>query len=213
MADFQSNLMSKTDNLMGAKYYKSDPIAYKYIQQKMPVFASTPFDSPKLALFGAFDTIDTLIDEDHYMYDIGAGFGMNTGGSLMSSTGYSKDFGTFGMSEDIEGNHGYVHPVEEAGSCVDKFTAIFVVPVSKDFEQGSEDTLSITVSVQEPMEIDLENMDIDLEALTFKLTTNDLVAEGYKEFAQDQELAEFLGAKYLAGAAASVATLAAMTLF
>jgi len=214
MADFQSNLVSKSKNLLDSKYYKSDPIEYKYIQQKMPVFTPDIYSFLYIDVIGAFGTIDTFFEhhDDQYKYTMTMGFGKNTGGTLMAKTGYVKAFGTQGMSMDAM-NKGYKHPADAEGSCSDTFVAVFVVPTNRDFEQTPDDTLTITIESEDAMEVDLMHEEIDTDSLMFKLATNDMIAEGYTQYAQDQELAEFLGAKYIAGAAASAATLAAMTLF
>jgi hypothetical protein len=88
-------LIAKGENMMGAKYYKSEPLEYKFIPQQMPVFYPLSTSTGYLAL-GTMDTIDTTIPgrPDEYKFSKTYGYGMNTAGTLMISEGTSKGFGT-----------------------------------------------------------------------------------------------------------------------
>ena len=104
-----------------------------------------------------------------------------------------------------------MHPVESSSSCIDKTVSIFVLPLTVDFAQTSDDNLNIAVESEDAIDISITPSVLEFDS--FKFGAQDTLAEEYAIYAQNQELAEFLGAKMIAGAAASVATMAAMTLF
>lgn len=210
LADFQLNLIEKGDNILQTKYYKTDPVEYQYIQQELPPYS--PIPPSIIDTIGDIDTIESLVpgSSDEYLLDKTGGYGTTTVGRLQVTEGSVKAFGTFGQSIGAS-NKGYIHPAEEGNTCIDKFVAIIVVPVDNTFVQSDDDELQITVESEAAFEPALTQSAFD--GSNFKFETNDALADEYSAYAQNQELAEFLGAKYIAGAAASVATMAAMTLF
>lgn len=104
---------------------------------------------------------------------------------------------------------GYQYPPQTSSVCVNKYITVSVFPKDPAFVQGT-DKLTLTASAEDAKVVDLTQEDLSNADSTRSAYENQ--QKVYRQFFQDQENAEFLGAVKLA-ASASVATLAAFTLF
>jgi len=138
------------------------------------------------------------------------GSGATTAGTIKAEAGTKKSFGVRGQGKGKD--QGYMFPVEDSKACTTKYLAVSVYPTNPEYTQG-DDTLSLEFTSEAAQKIDFTQTKFATGSVKNQEESEKKVLDKYLTYAQDQELAEFLGASSLVAATASVATLAAMTLF
>lgn len=198
-AAFQAQLTKKGENWIQVNYPKT-PVE---VQKFKTVFPTMPVAPP------AVKDLVTPLETAKWGGVFTQGYGALTLGSINVVQGQKKSFGVQGQGTAAD--KGYMWPVEKTGACVAKFIAVNVYPTDPDFTTAAADKLTLSFTSENPQKFDFTQT--AFAANSEKYASDKAVIAKYMTYAQEQELAEFLGASSLVAAAASVASLAAMTLF